>query len=178
MSMFLELIATIAAGIGAAGLVLILNLLSGGRLPRWAMPIAAGVAMLGFTIWSEYTWHSRTTASLPKDVEVTLVHNSAAFYRPWTYLYPLTDRLAAVDRLTLRRHPDAPDLRIANMVFLARWNAPRIVPVLFDCAGARHAPLMEGVEFSDNGTVTGAVWQTVTASDPALEAACRPETSG
>ena len=43
--MFFELVATFAAGISAAGLALIANHLTGGRLPRWFLPLAAGGAM-------------------------------------------------------------------------------------------------------------------------------------
>ena len=40
--MFWELIATLMAGFAAAGVVLLLNKILRGRLPKWAMPIAAG----------------------------------------------------------------------------------------------------------------------------------------
>ena len=68
--MFLELIATFAAGAGAAGLVLVLNLMTGGRLPRWAMPVAAGLAMLGVAISNEASWGARTAQGLPEGLVV------------------------------------------------------------------------------------------------------------
>jgi hypothetical protein len=58
--MFLELIAAFAAAFVAAGIVLAVNMATGGRLPRWAMPVAAGAAMLGYAVWSEYSWFART----------------------------------------------------------------------------------------------------------------------
>ena len=38
--------------------------------PRWIMPAGIGLAMLGFTVWNEYSWYSRVTDQLPASVEV------------------------------------------------------------------------------------------------------------
>ncbi|MEP0154063.1 MAG: hypothetical protein ABJE81_05245, partial [Pseudophaeobacter sp.] len=61
--MFLELIAVIFAGIAVAGVVMLVNNVTGARLPRWLAPVAAGLAMIGVTVTSEYSWYSRTLAS-------------------------------------------------------------------------------------------------------------------
>ena len=63
--MFVELIATIFAGIACAGIAMALNRLTGRRLPKWIMPIAAGAGMIGMTISNEYTWFGRTAERLP-----------------------------------------------------------------------------------------------------------------
>ena len=68
--MFLELIGTIFAGFAFAGIVLVLNKLTGGRLPRWATPVAAGLGMIGMTIASEYSWYDRTRETLPDSVNI------------------------------------------------------------------------------------------------------------
>ncbi len=47
--MFLELIAVIVAGIAGAGVMMLIARVSGGRIPKWFIPVAAGAAM---------TWHS------------------------------------------------------------------------------------------------------------------------
>ena len=48
--MFLELIATVFAGLAMAGVVMLVNRTSGGRLPRWTAPVAAGLAMITATV--------------------------------------------------------------------------------------------------------------------------------
>jgi len=58
--MFLELIATVTVGIGTGGIVVLINKATRGRLPRWLVPVAAGLSMIGFTLWSEYSWAGRT----------------------------------------------------------------------------------------------------------------------
>ncbi|MEL7115964.1 MAG: hypothetical protein AAGP08_10295, partial [Pseudomonadota bacterium] len=68
--MFIELIATFVAGLGAAGLVLVINMLTKGRLPKWVMPVAAGAAMIGVAISNEYTWGARTADGLPDGLVV------------------------------------------------------------------------------------------------------------
>ncbi|MYF88370.1 MAG: hypothetical protein F4186_02705, partial [Boseongicola sp. SB0676_bin_33] len=86
--MLLELMAAFAAGLGAAGLVLMANFMTGGRLPRWSMPVAAGGAMIGMAISSEMTWAARTADGLPEGVAVAETVSASVWYRPWTYVWP------------------------------------------------------------------------------------------
>lgn len=173
--MFFELVATLVAGVGAAGVVMLLNRISGGRLPRWAMPIGAGGAMIVMAIWNEYTWFDRTVATLPEGVEVVSTVESKSFYRPWTYVVPFVQRFAAVDVAAVRRHENAPDMRVTNMVFMARWSQPGQTPVVFDCANNRRAGGDVPFELGDDGTVTASNWQDLSATDPALQAVCNEE---
>ena len=169
--MFFELIAAFAAGFLGAGLALVAGWLSGGRLPRWLMPVMAGVGMIGYAIWSEYTWFDRTAAAMPPGVEVTFVNEVSAFWRPWTYALPVVDRFAAVDTASIRTNPDVPDARIADMLFAQRWMPNRLVPVMFDCAGGRHAPLAT-VTFTPDGGIGEGLWSRAGPDDAALSAAC------
>ena len=130
--MFFELIATFAAGIAAAGLALIANHLTGGRLPRWTLPVAAGIAMLGYTIWSEYTWGPRTRAALPEGVEVLMTVEEARFWKPWSYVIPQTTRIMALDRASVQTNAQAPGILSADLYFFARWTPPAKRPQLVD----------------------------------------------
>ena len=170
--MFFEFVAAIVAGFLGAGLALVANRLSGGRLPRWIMPVAAGAAMIAYTIWSEYTWFDRTVAQLPDDMEVTLVNEASALYRPWTYVAPLKDRFAALDHASMQTNPEVPDQRIATMFFFGRWSPVRSVPMIFDCARGRQAPLAT-VTFDDKGAASAALWSAPDAENPAIAAACK-----
>lgn len=169
--MFFEFVAAIAAAFLGAGLALLAGWLSGGRMPRWLMPVAAGAGMLGYTIWSEYTWYARTTSDLPPGVSVTLVNESRAVYRPWTYAVPMVNRFAAVDTVSVRTNDAAPGARIADMYFFERWQPQRRIEVMFDCPAGRHAPLVT-VSFEEGGGIAEAAWSDVGAEDPSLAAAC------
>jgi hypothetical protein len=170
--MFLELIATFAIGFGAAGVVLLANLMTGRRLSRAFVPLAAGAAMIAFTIWSEYSWYPRTKAQLPEDVLVVSVNESRALYRPWTYLSPYIDRFAAVDVARLLRNENLKDQVLVPMLFMGRWAPGAEIPIVVDCAGSRRAKLGDDMAFDDAGAVLNADWVSVEADDPILEAVC------
>lgn len=170
--MFLELIATIVAGIAAAGVMMVVTRTSGGRLPKWLTPVAAGTAMIAATISNEYGWYGRTSETLPDAFEIIDTVESKALYRPWTYLYPFIDRFAAVDTQSVQRHADAPAMRLADIYYFGRWSPVNKLGVLTDCAASRRAVLTEGVTLNADGTATGAAWVPVPLDDPLLSKLC------
>ena len=170
--MFVELIATIFAGIGCAGIAMLLNLMTGKRLPKWVTPIAAGAGMIAMTIYNEYTWFSRTSADLPDGLEIAMTVEEQGWLRPWTQVAPYTKRFVAVDTGTARRNDAFPDQVLADLYFFGRWSPVSQAPMLFDCAGARAALLIDGAAFADDGSIADADWQTLAADDPMLLTAC------
>ena len=170
--MFLELIAAVFAGIACAGIVMILNIATGRRLPRWLIPIAAGAGMIGLTVSNEYTWFDRTAANLPDGLEIATTVEEQGWLRPWTQIWPYTKRFAAVDTGTMRTNPALPDQRLADVYFFGRWSPVNQAPILFDCAAARSALLIDGADFAADGTVSNADWQAMPADDPILALVC------
>ncbi|MDN3553528.1 hypothetical protein QWY74_08630 [Halomonas almeriensis] len=100
--MIWHLIAAVFAGLGAAGLGLLMRLLSGKRLPRWIVPIMAGMGMLGYQIQHEYGWYEHTRAQLPDSARIVSTSQDTALWRPWTYLLPMTTAFTLVDEDGLR----------------------------------------------------------------------------
>jgi hypothetical protein len=176
--MLLEFIATIALGLGTAGLLLIFNRLLGRRLPGWVVPAGAGLAMILFLIYLEYSWAPRTAEQLPEGVVVTSTSSQSMWYRPWTYVRPLSLRMIAVDTRRNRTHPDQPDRVMTTMVLFERWMPTREIPVVFDCRQQRRADLHSGVEISEGGELSGADWYRLDADDRSLQAACAALTRG
>lgn len=170
--MFLELIAVFVAGFAGAGVVLILNKLLGGRLPRWFMPVGAGLAMLAATISNEYGWYPRTVQNLPEGLVVATTVEEQAFYRPWTYARPFVSRFLAVDTGTMRSNPALPDQRIVDVYAFGRWSPVVQLTLALDCATGRQATLGEGISFADDGSIEGADWRAVGADDPILQTGC------
>ncbi len=170
--MFLELIAVIFAGMAGAGLMAIISKVSGERLPKWMTPVAAGGAMLAATISSEYSWFSRTTATLPEGLVVVETVESSVMYRPWTYVVPMTERFLALDEPSVQTNPSQPDLRLAQVYFYGRWAPLNRLNVAADCGTGRRAALTDGISFDDRGAIEGAKWVTVPAKDPLLDAIC------
>lgn len=167
--MFFELIATFAVGIGAAGLALVLGHLSRGRLPRYAAPIVAGIAMLIYAIWSEYTWANRTMSTLPESVEVVSEVKEARFWKPWTYVVPQVTRMMVLDRAGVQTNPTAPSILLADIYLFGRWAVPVKRPQLVDCANAARADVSEAA-LADPSQ---AEWITVGEDDPVIEALCQ-----
>ena len=170
--MFIELIATIFAGIACAGIAMLLNILTGRRLPRWLMPVAAGLGMIGMTVSNEYTWFDRTAESLPEGVEIAKTVKEQSWYRPWTQVWPYTKRFLAVDTGTAKTHENLPDQKLADIYFFGRWSPVHQDPALVDCAEARLATLIDGAEFAADGSVSNADWASVPPDDPILKLVC------
>jgi len=170
--MFWELIATLMAGFAAAGVVLLLNKILRGRLPKWAMPIAAGGAMIAMAIYNEYGWYPRTLGGLPEGFEVVETVEKRSWFRPWTYVRPFTERFVALDAPSVKTHEAYPDQRLADIYLFGRWAPVHRLPVLVDCAGGRRAALTDGVGFEDSGAVVGADWTVAPQDDAIVSALC------
>lgn len=170
--MFLELIATIFAGIACAGIAMLINIATGRRLPKWILPVAAGGGMIAMTISNEYTWFDRTAEQLPEGVTIALTVEEQSWFRPWTQIWPYTERFVAIDTATARKNENLPDQRMADVYFLGRWAPVNRAPMLFDCAGHRSALLIDGAAFAADGTIANAEWQVMPATDPILKLAC------
>ncbi|PKQ12698.1 MAG: hypothetical protein CVT70_07175 [Alphaproteobacteria bacterium HGW-Alphaproteobacteria-1] len=166
--MFFELIATFAAGIGAAAAVVALAHMTGGRLPRYTAPAAAGLAMLAYAIWSEYSWAARTAGTLPDGVEVLVEIPETRPWKPWTLVVPQVTRFMALDRAGVQSNPEAPGVLLADVYLFARWNPPARLPQLVDCLNRARAEVSEAA-LADPSQ---AAWRSAPEDDPLLEALC------
>jgi hypothetical protein len=173
--MALELLAAIVAAIAMAGVAHLARRLSGGRLPRWTVPGAAAVGLIGFTVWNEYDWFGRVSAELPPGVPVVWSETGADGLRPWTHLVPLTTRFIALDTRNMARHPGNPDLRLAHVYEFARWSPQRDTMIVFDCAGDRRITLTDKVTIDDQGVLSGADWAVAGTEDALQKQACEKE---
>lgn len=170
--MFLELIATIVAGVAATGVVMLINKLIGGRIAKWFLPVAAAGAMLGVTIVNEYGWFPRTKGGLPHGFIIAETVENKALYRPWTYAFPYVERFAAIDAGSIKTNELQPGKILADVYFFGRWSPVRKLPVLADCPGKRRALLTEGLTFGADGEIDGVAWVPVEGDDPILSAIC------
>lgn len=171
--MFLELIATFAIGFATAGITHLVNRLTGRRLPRWLIPVSAGIAMIAFTIFNEYSWFQRTSNALPQGLIVVKSAEHKVAYRPWTYVKPYVDRFIALDMLSMRRNEKLPDMRIIDMLIYGRWTPAQRIRAAFNCKSGQRADLLDGVTFNDDGSLEGATWHNTGLDDPMTKAACK-----
>jgi len=172
--MLIELIATLALGSAAAGIALVLSRLSARKMPRSIAPVAAGIAMIAFQVWSEYAWFGRTSSALPAGIKVTEQYTQAAAWRPWTYVFPQVNRFVAVDVAAARRNERQPGHVMADVFLFTRFSPTVTVPQLVDCKAQRRADIADGVTYGQDGEVMNPGWTNVAANDPLLVALCPP----
>ncbi|CAA6813372.1 MAG: Unknown protein [uncultured Thiotrichaceae bacterium] len=90
--MLFKLIAMLFIGLTIYGIYSLLNKLLSGSIPRWVLPASIALSMVLYHIYDEYTWADRTIDGI--EAENTLYHvvgikEDQAFWRPWTYIWPL-----------------------------------------------------------------------------------------
>lgn len=173
--MAFELIGAIVAAIGMAGVMMLLRKLTGGRLPKWMVPAAAGLALVSVTVVLEYGWYSRVTGGLPQGVEVVWVDRTPQPLRPWTFAVPMATRVIAADRRQVMAHPANPDLRMLTIYKFARWRPTEQGLMVVDCKAGRQVMLTEGVTITDAGELQGADWVPSGDDNGFQKAACQED---
>lgn len=170
--MIWNLVGTLVLGVTAASLVLVLCRLLGRPTPRWLLPLAAGATMLGFHVWTDYSWFARTAAGLPDHVIVARAYPSSDTLQPWTLIAPRIGRFSAVDVNSIRRHPDVPDVAMAIVYLVARWNPTVETRQLYDCAAPRRADAGIAMAVDAAGRPVDPDWVPLPPDDPVRAVVC------
>lgn len=171
--MLWEFIATVCAGLGAAGIALIARKISAKKIPSWTVPAFAGLGMLAFQIYSEYTWFSHQKSLLPAGVEVVKAVEETSPWRPWTFVQPQVTRFLAI-----HVGPDAvnninPNLVLADIYLFERRLMAKRVKEVFHCQQGARAQLNDDLMIPLQGEVLNKQWLKLPENDPALVAVCR-----
>jgi hypothetical protein len=140
-----------------------------GVTARWLVPAAAGAGMLGFTIWSDYTWFDRQRAGLPEGVVVVEAYTHSAAIQPWTLVSPVVNRFSALDRRSLTRHPERPEIVSAPFFVAQRYQPTFVSRQIVDCARGRRA---DAADAGADGAPPEDAWFALPADHPLLAAAC------
>src|SRR5690554_5296016 len=131
--MFWQIIAVLCVGLGASGIV------SGARvfckkIPRWTAPAFAGLAMIGFQIYGEYTWYAHQQSILPEGVEVLGTIEEPALLRPWSMVVPQTTRFLAADNRSLVVNNVNSSLVRIRLYSFERGKPAQTLFAVIDCA--------------------------------------------
>lgn len=100
--MIWHLVAVFSAGLGSVGIAFLLRSLSKQKLPKWIIPALAGVGMMSYQIYFEYHWFAYQSNRQPIGAVVTSNQTSQVFWRPWTYIYPMTTVFTVVDTQSMQ----------------------------------------------------------------------------
>ena len=156
-----ELLGVVAVGIGAAAVLYAFkHLLSkmSVTVPRWGLPAGIGLAMVIYSVWNDYAWHDRAVARLPDGTRILLVGHDSQPWAPWTYLWPVAVRMAAVDPAQIAE--TQPGIRRAQIMLIDRRAPTLLVPQDFDCPQRLVRPAQGD-------------WAALLPDDPSFDAVCQ-----
>lgn len=132
----------------------------GRKSPGYLIPMAMGLSMLGYTIWNEYSWFSRTFDGLPQDVKLVKSYSESKPWAPWTYIMPRVHRFVAVDTAKNRTNPELPHFILIETLLVQRHGTPAKVQQIVDCASNRFADLPVNPVFGDDGLPQNVQWSS------------------
>lgn len=171
--MFWEFVATICAGLGAAGIALIARMLSAKKLPPWIVPAFAGAGMLVFQVYSEYTWFSHQKSLLPEGVRVVKAVEETSTWRPWTFVKPQVVRFMAVEVGQGAVNQINPDLVLADVYLFERRRSAKRVHQVFHCEQGARTNFGDHLEIPLSGEALDEQWILLPEDDPLLVEVCQ-----
>lgn len=141
--MIWHLIAAVFAGLAAAGIGLFLRILSGKRLPKWIIPVFAGLGMLGYQVSTEYGWFELKKQQLPPSTEVVSSQTSSAVWRPWTFFFPMVTEFTVIDRDSVRASDGSPRVADFMLYHFERHYTETVIPqrYVLNCASRELVPI-------------------------------------
>ncbi|MEN3792571.1 hypothetical protein [Fulvimarina sp. MAC3] len=145
--MALELFAAIALALSVGGIVYFLRKISGGRLPKTTIPLFAALALVGFAVWGDYSWASRTASALPDRLVVVDEISQSNLWRPWSFIFPVSERFVAADIGGAQRNENDPGKVRVELYYMERRVPARRQTVVIDCSAKAAAP-----DAGDNAT--------------------------
>ena len=170
--MIWNLVATAFAGLGMAGVALILRMLSRKKLPKWIIALFAGAGMLACQIYIEYSALDLIKSRLPEGTVVLETETESMVWRPWTYLVPLKTAFTALDVKNLERRELETGEQVVRFV-LYRFERHHVTQAhpqgyLLNCANR------EVIRLDDKGRPAGMTAEGLATSDRVYRLACQP----
>lgn len=175
--MIWELLATVIAGVGAAGIALLLRKLSRQRLAKYWVPVFAGLGMLAFQIHGEYHWFEHQRNLLPEGVVVVRTIDSTSWWRPWSYLKPHRFQFVAMDRKNAISNEHNPELKLVDLYFFEHRQPARRMQQVIHCAMQKRALYSDTLLLPKPAEPLDENWQPLNSDDPLLLELCNPRRS-
>ena len=107
--MFWTFVATVVCGLGAAGIALGIRAMTRNLAPKWIIPVFAGAGMLGYLIYTEYTWFEQKQSLMPEEAVIVDTESNGILWRPWTFFFPYVNAFSTVDTKSISETPSNPD---------------------------------------------------------------------
>lgn len=166
--MFWTFVATVFCGLGAAGIALAIRTATAKKAPRWIIPVFAGLGMLGYLIYGEYTWYDHKRSLLPEEAVVVNEEQQGLFFRPWTFVFPYVTAFSTVDIKSIETDTTDSDI--------VRFTLYRFDQTVTDAVSHRvhliHCAKRELVPLTSDGSPAINNLKVLPASDPLYEIVC------
>lgn len=157
--MLFNLLGTFVAGIGAAGIaILIYKYILRIPRPKAVVPIAAGCAMILLQIVLDYYWFSRATDDFEGDLVVVSTFEGKSLLQPLSYVIPRTDRFIALEVATLKEHDSLPGVKLGTLHIIARDAPSGQRQQLFDCVNNKRADVTPDLSLTAADLQSKANW--------------------
>lgn len=171
--MLFLLLGTFVAGVGAAGIaILVYKYILRRPRPKATIPISAGVAMILMQVVLDYGWFARATADFGDDIVVISTAQGTSLVQPLSFIVPRTDRFLAFDKASIKTHDALPGIRMGTM-FQAQKDGPTTeILQIFDCINARRADWSGAMPLDADSLATKAKWFEIPSGNPLYQAAC------
>lgn len=171
--MLWELIATVFAGFGAAGIILTVRAITRKKLPRWLIPASAGIGMLAFQVYNEYNWFEHQTTRLPEGVVVIKAIPESAAWRPWSHIKPQVFRFIAADIKNAAANKVNPDLLLVDLYFFERRQQVLRVVQVVNCQRQTRTDFSDLAQIPPTDEAFGSDWITMADDDPLFVKLCQ-----
>lgn len=166
--MFWTFVATVFSGLGAAGIALGIRAATRKKAPKWLIPVFAGMGMLGYLVYGEYTWFEHKQTLLPDEALVVSTEDYPVPWRPWTYVFPQVMAFTVLDtNSVVNSHSDRNVLQFNLYRFEQSYtDAVSLKTYLLNCDSRELVPLKGSQE------VDTSAMKTLPREDRLLRAAC------
>jgi hypothetical protein len=166
--MFWNLVATIFAGLGAAGIALAIRSLTMKKTPKWIIPVFAGLGMMTYQVYIEYTWFEHMESRLPEGALVVSTEEKQVLWRPWSYFFPQITGFTVLDEGSIVRDTSNPEILRMHLYRFDQTYGGRVSEgaYLGNCATNELVPL------NKNGRPEPSAMQRLPDSDPLLTEVC------
>jgi len=128
--------------------------------------------MLGFQVYTEYSWFSHQKSLLPEGVVVVRSVEEQAPWRPWSYFAPQTVRFMALNVADASVNAQHPDLVLAELYLFERRRSARRIPQVIDCSRSARADFAPELEFPEPGRPLSDDWYPLAPDDPMITSVC------
>ncbi len=176
--MFLEIVAVVAVAFAACGSLLLIAKAFRIKLPRWAIPLTAGLAMVAVTISVRYTWADRLIGGLPAQVVVIDRYHATSWLEPWSYVVPRVNQLLVLDHGKTRTNPEHPEIRLVTLALVEQHSGTLEMTQFIDCQRQRRVVVTQDLQLDAEGLPSASSWIEGGEPQTLYRAACSDQGSG